>query len=142
MSKAPSKDQVHWIDAGHQPLCVGWCPSKRAWSKAIKRLHYAEHEAPYPSNSGCVTSFPGRKGGLDCVLVTLNRKRAQDLSETTLLGLLVHETTHVWQYVLKTMGEKGIPSMEWEAYSMQGLFMGLHKAMLDTWGPTGHARNS
>ncbi|MFZ5669116.1 MAG: hypothetical protein ACOY4K_06455 [Pseudomonadota bacterium] len=50
-----------------------------------------------------------------------------------LIGLIVHEATHVWQFVRHHMNEAS-PSKEFEAYAMQAIAQSLIEAVNDTWG--------
>jgi len=127
-SKTASTDKVIWCDRGWQPVWFGFCPSAKAWRREMKRLG---SDAAYPTYSAAVTEF--ESDGKVCLLVTMNRKAANKHSEQEVLGLLVHEATHVWQAVRRAMREDE-PSREFEAYSMQAIFQSLHDAMEKTWG--------
>lgn len=87
---------------------------------------------PYPANDGCCTTFT--KGGKVSIIVTLSAKAVAAHSRVEVAGLLVHEATHVWQEVRRSMQEEN-PSIEFEAYSMQAIFQGLYSAWLDTAAP-------
>lgn len=47
------------------------------------------------------------------------------------VSILVHESVHVWQNYVTTIGEKE-PSREFEAYSIEGIFSVLHDAYTKT----------
>jgi hypothetical protein len=141
-TRAPAKDsRVVWLDRGWQPTSFGFCPSKRAWKREMKRLG-CEGEA-YPTTAGRCTTFD-TKAGKTCVIVTISAKIAAEHSRVEVAGILCHEATHVWQQIQSAMGEDR-PSIEFEAYSMQAIFQGLYQAWLDTMAPdemkAAHARN-
>jgi hypothetical protein len=56
------------------------------------------------------------------IVVLLDKKA--DIMDSEKVALLVHESVHVWQEIRKRMGEKE-PSCEFEAYSVQSIFLGL-----------------
>jgi hypothetical protein len=132
MNAGPSFNQVVWLDRGWQPAFIGFCPSKRAWSHAMKKLGVTNE--PYPDSAGRVTSFEQRKGVGGLTLIVTLGPQAKAASRVEIAGLLCHEATHVWQYVRVNMGEEK-PSAEFEAYSMQAIFQGLYQAWLDTCAP-------
>lgn len=56
------------------------------------------------------------------IVVLLDKKA--NVTDSEKVALLVHESVHVWQEIRKRMGEKE-PSCEFEAYSVQSIFLGL-----------------
>lgn len=124
-------DKVIWCDRGWQPMFFGFCPSEKAWKKEVKRLGHID--ADYPAASGCCTVFHETKGQGECILVTVIDGAENKHSMIEIVGLLVHEATHVWQHILKNIGEKS-PSIEFEAYSMQAISMALIDAFDKTRG--------
>lgn len=122
------KDRVIWCDRGWQPVYFGFCPSKRAWKREMKRLDCKE---PYPDTDGRCTTFTN--DGKVVVIVTNRDGSENERSITEITGLLVHEATHVWQTIRNDIGEQD-PSPEFEAYSMQAIFQGLLSAFQETRG--------
>ncbi|RRY22030.1 hypothetical protein EGJ57_04475 [Brucella anthropi] len=121
-------DRVIWCDRGWQPVHFGFCPSKKAWKREMKRLNCKE---PYPDTDGRCTTFTN-EGKVVCI-VTLRDGSENERSISEITGLLVHEATHVWQTIRDDIGEKD-PSPEFEAYSMQAIFQGLFTAFQETRG--------
>ncbi|KAB2692512.1 hypothetical protein [Brucella intermedia] len=121
-------DRVNWCDRGWQPVHFGFCPSKKAWKREMKRLNCKE---PYPDTDGRCTIFTN-EGKVVCI-VTLRDGSENERSISEITGLLVHEATHVWQTIRDDIGEKD-PSPEFEAYSMQAIFQGLFTAFQETRG--------
>lgn len=121
-------NEVIWCDRGWQPVWFGFCPSREAWRREMRKLGCVGQ--PYPDSDGCATTFT-RKGKV-IILVTLGKSAcAEGRTRTEIAGLLCHEATHIWQEVKRQMNERE-PSIEFEAYSMQAIFQGLYQAWLDT----------
>lgn len=120
-------DKVIWLDRGWQPTFIGFCPSRKAWRREMRRLG-TQGEKP-PTASGNTTTFESK--GKTAIIVWLIEGVEQRHSRLEIAGLLCHEATHVWQQVRQSMAERE-PSIEFEAYSMQAIFQGLYQAWLDT----------
>ena len=125
MSKA---DRVVWCDRGWQPLHYGFCPSEKAWDRQCRKMG---SRLPYPDFDAGATIFRDISGGGDCMIVTIAQVGKRPLGEV--VGLLVHEATHVWQHVRAAMREKE-PSPEFESYAMQAISQGLIQAYAETRG--------
>lgn len=132
MAKADKPDDGHvlWINRGWQPAFIGFCPSKRAWKREMKRL--GNEAEPYPKESGRCTTF--KHEGALVILITVKDGTEANRCEQEIFGLLVHECTHAWQFVRRNMGETD-PSDEFEAYAMQAIFQGVHAAWHQSRGP-------
>ncbi len=124
-----AQSAVIWCDRGWQPVHFGFCPTKAAWKREVKRLGCPGE--PYPSTAGGCTAF--ELDGKTCVLVTIRDGAEKRHCEVEVFGLLVHEATHVWQKIRDSIGERE-PSIEFEAYSMQAIFQGLLSAWKETRG--------
>lgn len=122
--------KVVWLDRGWQPAFIGFCPSRKAWRREMKRLGCVGE--PYPETPGRCTTFESK--GKTCIIVTLCSNAEEIATRLEIAGLLCHEATHVWQKVREAMDERA-PSIEFEAYSMQAIFQGLYQAWLDTRAP-------
>lgn len=57
-----------------------------------------------------------------CFIVALRVKESTD--PTSIVGLLVHESVHIWQHFCRHIGER-YPSDEFEAYAIQRLSQNL-----------------
>lgn len=117
-----SKDRVIWCDRGWQPVHFGFCPTKKAWKREMKRMGCDE---PYPETDGRCTTFT--KDGKVVVIITLRDGSEKERSVCEVAGLLVHEATYVWQTIREDIGETH-PSIEFEAYSIQAIFQELFSA--------------
>lgn len=120
-------DHVLWCDKGWQPVFFGFCPSEKAWKREMKRMGCPEE--PYPTTDARMTSFESN-GKVTCIVTVADGSEDRH-SATEVIGIIVHEATHIWKEVRKAMGEKD-PSIEFEAYSMQAIVQGL----LSAWGQT------
>lgn len=124
--------EVIWCDRGWQPVNFGFCPSKAAWTKALKKL--GAPKDPYPTSEACTYDIQSK--GKTTVLVTLGATVEERYSRSEIAGLLCHEAVHVWQTIRTVMGEDD-PSIEFEAYSVQAVFVQLYQAWLNTRAPDG-----
>ena len=122
---------VIWCDRGWQPVRFGFCPSRAAWKRALKNLGAPQRD-PYPTSEAC--TYDLESDGKTSVLVTLGPKVEERYSRSEIAGLLCHEAVHVWQTIRKVIGEDE-PSIEFEAYSVQAIFVQLYQAWLDTRAP-------
>ncbi|MFA7308194.1 MAG: hypothetical protein WC026_16150 [Hyphomicrobium sp.] len=121
-------DKVIWCDMGWQPVHFGLCPSEAAWKREMKRLGLPNE--PYPTTDGrCV--FLDNKNGKLCAIVVINHRKGRTATEV--LGLIIHEATHIWQAIREDIGETA-PGKEMEAYAMQAISQGLIQAYCDTVG--------
>lgn len=104
----------------------GYCPNEKAWRRHMKALKLKE---PYPSNDGSITRF--EKDGVVHCIMTINA--SQERTGVEIVGLIVHESMHIWQEVLSYMQERE-PSSEFEAYSVQAIVQGLLEAYTQVHG--------
>lgn len=127
---------VLWLDQGWQPAHIGFCPSKKAWKREMRKMG-CEGE-PWPSAAGSTQTFDS--GGKRCIIVTVAEGCEKHHSRIEIAGLIAHEATHVWQKVREHMGEDQ-PSIEFEAYSVQAIFQNLYRAWWDTRGKSADLRD-
>lgn len=109
----------------------GFCPSAKAWKRAMKAMDVDLDANPYPDSDGRMTSFD--KGGKVCCIVTIRDGVEHKHDPVEVMGIIVHEATHVWQEVRSAMQERA-PSSEFEAYSMQAITQELFAAYASTRG--------
>lgn len=132
-----SRNKVVWLPRGWLPTYVGFCPSEKAWKREMKRLvtdKAARKQEVYPTSDASCSVFekkvgPGATKTLCLITVaeSLDEGWGTDAGRESIYGLLLHEAVHVWQFILKDIGEK-VPSPEFEAYSVQALFIHLSSA--------------
>lgn len=114
------KDRTFWINNGYFPSRVGFVPDEASWRANMKRLGVKNEE--YSESPGKCWDFR-RNDNDQCILVTLGDEAdTRDILEV--YGLLVHEATHVMQYMMDNIGES-FPSSEFEAYTVQHIALGL-----------------
>lgn len=131
-------NRVIWCDRGWMPYHYGFCPNEIAWDREMKRLDIKEL-VPYPAeHDGRCTPFENSNDHNACALVTVRPAAKSALQQ---VSMLVHEATHVWQFMRAAIGEKE-PSIEFEAYSIQNISENLIKAYEMARGPLLSKRRS
>lgn len=115
--------EVIWCNRGWQPVEFGFCPSKGAWKREMRKMGYSPES--YPDTAACATTFT--KNGKKKVIITVRDGAEKTHTLIEVVGLLVHEGVHVWQEIKQSMGE-GSPSIEFEAYSVQAIAQELMAA--------------
>lgn len=119
-----NKDRIVWCLQGFYPIRYGYCPNKKAWEAYLLGIKEFEGVTPYPTGgSGRMTAFFSEEWGHEFI-VTLNPKLQGD----DLLGFIIHEAVHVWQYFVKTLRINPETDREVEAYSIQAIAIELVKA--------------
>ena len=103
-------------------ITIEWCVSPFEHAKytlftSRKKMRKAGFE-PADIDAPAATHFYD-----DEKIVVLLDKKA-NVTDSEKVALLVHESVHVWQEIRNRMGEKE-PSSEFEAYSVQSIFLGL-----------------
>ena len=78
----------------------------------------------YPDSDGRCSTFESDEKV--CAIVTIN-KRVDGKCSNGIVGLIVHEAVHVWQFVRENIGESN-PSSEFEAYAIQAISQELIEA--------------
>jgi hypothetical protein len=114
--------RVVWCEHGYFPFYYGFCPSKAAWDRELKRLKTTEYK-PYPTADGRCNIFKSPKGDL-VILVTIGDHIDKTNDPNGIIGMLVHEGAHVWQNLRDLIGEDH-PSAEFEAYTLQTIVQEL-----------------
>jgi hypothetical protein len=123
MSKKRRKtvDRTVWCDRGFLTIFYGFCPDESSWNAQMKRMKVDVKKHPYPTSAGRCTTF--QKDGAVCCIVTIGDD-IDGRCPTGIMGLLVHESVHVYQTALDDMGEEKA-SPEMEAYAVQFIFLRL-----------------
>lgn len=104
----------HEYASGPYPVPVTVCLSEKEWIKAHEIMK--REAGPMPTFVGCASAFTSENGAVR-VLVTF----APDFKDLTLVerfGAVVHETTHVWQFMRKAIAEDE-PGWEVEALALE-----------------------
>lgn len=110
---APPKG-VSYIRGSAYPMYMGLATSEKAYKQEMVRLKISN--APPFTTADATTHFFPIEGRTPVCLVCLDPKNEHDLVLN--IGLLVHEATHVWQFLKREMGEDK-PGWEIEAYFIQ-----------------------
>lgn len=100
-----------------------------------KQFHKAMNDCHVPSSehgdwiktehSDATVHTLEKPDGGQCSIVALRVKKKTD--QTCIVGLLVHESVHIWQHFKERIGEDN-PSKEFEAYSIQAISQTLIEA--------------
>lgn len=113
-------DTNRWLSRGlvYGPyLCL--CLTQEDLDEAMDHCHVPRVE-PRNSDGTCyVLEKPGNNGLVCAIWINPDRIVGRELSD--ILGLIVHEATHVKQHIMEHFGEDK-PSVEFEAYTIQNIF--------------------
>ncbi len=96
----------------------------------MKTMKLAE---PWPTAAGHCWRGNEVGGEQSVILVTFNREVWTKATPVQRVGIVVHEATHVWQWICDNAGIKE-PDMETEAYSVMAITQNLLKAIEQCWG--------
>ncbi len=110
------------LNQGWQPSQIAFCTDERSWKRFLRQNKF---ESDYKWNEAMATThhFTSPKGHI--IVVCLNDDfEKQCGSGFEVMGVLCHESVHVFQYVCDFMGEED-PSPEFMAYSIQNIFQEL-----------------
>uniref|UniRef100_A0A6M3LR09 Uncharacterized protein n=1 Tax=viral metagenome TaxID=1070528 RepID=A0A6M3LR09_9ZZZZ len=121
---------VKWIDRSlyDAPFCIGLCLSERAFKAELKKLKVPRETWPEwvsPVHDAHVVTVSQESTRTKLCFVCVDGVSDGE----AMLGILVHEATHVWQAICEDMGEDE-PSSEFEAYALQKISQGLISAWL------------
>lgn len=122
--RKPRKGIVY-CDPGWFPFTYGYCPSREAWERTMKRFEC--ETTPYPTSDGHCYEFVSKSNGAITILVTIGDGLKDYPDPLYIAGCLVHEATHVWQFLRRKIGEKA-PGDEMEAYAIEAISKELIKA--------------
>ena len=125
------KKGATWIDRSiiESPYCVGLCQSEEQFQYELKRMKVKGRQAIVwieDGKSGQVHQYESTDGSFNRVCIVCIRPR-KGRSPSDIIGLLIHEAVHVWQYICELINEDR-PSKEFEAYSIQCIAQNLIEA--------------
>lgn len=121
---------ITWLDKAffYGPY-YSLCTSDKSFRKELKRNGVPKSEIPHYLNEhadATVHYFTTEKG-LICIVCIDDSSWKRKKSEV--MGLLVHEASHIFDETMKHLGEKD-PSKEFKAYSLQNISQNLYDAFL------------
>lgn len=127
-----SKSVIPWTDRTllKNPYKIGICRSESRFKHELARLHVPRESWPEwlaDDALACVHEFVKVDQGERCIIVCIGDLRG--VTPLRAMGVLVHESVHIWQRVLTYIEERN-PGNEIEAYSIESLVMYLFKS----WG--------
>jgi len=102
------------------PINFGFCTNEAAFDKEMKRLGIKGNSFVSNGYGATTHSLHNPKTGEDVILICMRKDEIKSHNFVEVVGLIVHECVHAWQYVQASMNESH-PSSEFEAYTMQAL---------------------
>lgn len=129
------KDRVIYFERGWQPVFIGFCPNEKAWKREMKRIKRAGSDVSqcdYPTSDGHMMTFYPPNAPPVCI-ITIKDGAEKERCLSAIVGIIVHECTHVWQEIRDFIGEAK-PGAEQEAYAIQTLTMYVLAAFYQTRG--------
>lgn len=116
------------------PIYYGLCTSEKAFNKELKRLKIPKSQrGDFISNEWSdATVHYFEKDDKEILIVCIDKKKNKEANANPIeiVGLLVHESVHIWQKIKQHIGED-YPSVEFEAYSIQKISQELINAYGD-----------
>ena len=110
------KKKQAWFTDGilYAQMAYCLCTSRKMFKKRLKEIGAADYDIPFISSGmdGCAHFIDGEDGLNAIVCIPLE---AEVLNQ---IGLIIHESTHIWQVNLEMIGEKNVGD-ETAAYSIQ-----------------------
>lgn len=124
---------VHWADRClvRNPWYFGVCLTEKAFLKEMKKMDIPKRDIPEWVSRGkdaTVHTFEkkDKTGGTHlCAIVCFTNLENRTLEE--IIGLIVHESVHIWQEAKWVLGEKD-PSGEFMAYGIQNITQSMLEA--------------
>lgn len=113
--------KLKWLDRGiftsTHYYCL--CTTKKLFNKELKRLNVAPNTWPDFTSEGCNARihFFTKESKL---LAIITFKPSLEHTPEQIYSLLTHEAVHLWQAIMKEVGEQ-MPSSEFMAYGIQTL---------------------
>jgi hypothetical protein len=125
------KKGIKWINRGliTSPYFIGLCRSEKDFKRELKRLKVPRRNWPEwikDGKDGCCHYLEKRDTNDLCCIVCI--KITKETKKAAIIGLLVHESVHIWHAVRDELNEKD-PSNEFEAYSIQCIAQRLISAL-------------
>lgn len=112
-----------WLDRSlvSCPYYINLCLSEKDYQRELRRIKLERKDwPPFLMSPDCdataqfLEASDGKKYAIVCLGPT------EKMTDVQVLGILVHEATHVWQYSMKVL-EEDRPSDEFMAYGVQSI---------------------
>lgn len=113
---------VAWMTSMWFPAHLGFCPNVESYQKLMTKFGMPEEVCPLGNSAGMFISFEEETEHYHPFGVIILNEKAHEYDADVVMGLLVHESVHAYQFLLRRMSERH-PSIEFEAYSVQAIFM-------------------
>lgn len=108
--------------------CLALCGSEKEYHAALKDLNLTDREGGKWVASGATTHTFDNKCEVVCI-VCIDFTKTGERTLDSIVGILAHEATHVWQALMEEIGETR-PSSEFQAYGIQAITQRLFKEFL------------
>lgn len=102
------------------PINVVLFTKEKDFKRECKRLGMGDYDFVDDHAVACVHTFENMKDHTTVNMVCVDMKKLENKEAHEVIGMLVHEATHLKQRCMQYLGEDE-PSKEFEAYSMQHL---------------------
>lgn len=122
--------KVIWIgrDLVKNPLYLGVCKNEKAFIHEMKRVNIKKIDRPLFISKGVNATVHFFENGSEVsAIVCLDESCKKGRSKSEIMGLIVHESVHVWQEIKSHINEDS-PSSEFEAYSIQTISQRVFEA--------------
>lgn len=127
--------KVIWCDRSLilAPAHYGVCLSEKAYHAALDKLKFPKSSRPDWVPAGKDAAVHWIEGGAHGPVAIVCMTGDEGRKAIEVAGLLVHEGVHIWQEILRILGEE-TPSPEFEAYSIQWISQQLMEAYVSAKG--------
>lgn len=119
--------KAEWLDRAlfTSPVHYTLCTSERMFHAELRACALPRSKWPpflLTSHAHATINYIEHHNGRQMAIVCMPPAPERDQLEV--VGLLVHEAVHLWQWIREYIGEKA-PSMEFEAYAVQRIVQSL-----------------
>lgn len=121
MKKKLPLDEIAWTSGGPFQSSLGFCPSKKAWDKCIKKYGISGDTSFSETVGGRCSEFVSKQG-FHFSLIQINDYKGKTRREID--GLIVHEVVHAFYQACEHVGELA-PSSEFRSYTIQRMFTNI-----------------
>lgn len=107
----------YYMHLGILPTNFAFCMSEKSFKKEMKRLDFDDVQMIIGGDATCHTTTTDNG---NYAFVCIELEKVKSVAFEKIIGLVVHECVHAWQFIRKSIGEEE-PSPEFEAYVVQSL---------------------
>jgi hypothetical protein len=141
---------IRWMTGLWFPVHLGFCPDRESFER------YTAKVGVTPAHQRCPTNDDRREGHFSSFednshhpaydpfgLITISKRFDTVEDPNEVLGVILHESVHAFDYVLERMDERR-PSSEFHAYGIQAIFVFMLAQYSETrkWKPYGEDKKA